>query len=185
MQEIKKEKACYQIIKRQKMKSELNKNEIYSLDLASEKGASGWLNAMPLKRYHFDLTKSEFRDGSALRCGWEPVTMPSLCACNENFTVAHALFCQKRGYTHMRHSELRDSISNLLSDVCHDVEIEPHFQPLQGETFALKSTTTDDDARLDIKDFGSRGSTKPILMLKFSTLVQKVALKAVAKHTIS
>ena len=33
---------------------------------------------------------------------------------------------------------------------CHDVEIEPHFQPLQGETFDFKSTTTD-DARLDIK----------------------------------
>ena len=54
----------------------------------------------------------------------------------------------------MRHNELRDSFANLLSDVCHDVEIEPHLQPLQGETFALKSTTTDDDARLDIKANG-------------------------------
>ena len=37
--------------------SDLNKNEIPSLDLASEKGTSSWLNAMPLKRFHFDLTK--------------------------------------------------------------------------------------------------------------------------------
>ena len=51
-------------------------------------------------------------------------------------------------------SEFRDSIANLLGDVYHDVEIEPHHQPLQGETFALKSTTTDDDARLDIKPIG-------------------------------
>ena len=54
----------------------------------------------------------------------------------------------------MRHNELRDSFANLLSDVCHDVEIEPHFQPLHGETFVLKSTTTDDDERIDIKANG-------------------------------
>ena len=90
---------------------------------------------MPLKQYHFDLTKSEFRDGIALRYGWDPVKMPSLCACNENFTVAHALHCPK-GYTHMGHNELRDSIANFLSDVCHD-EIEPHHQPLQGKPLIL------------------------------------------------
>ena len=40
----------------------------------------------------------------------------------------------------------------MLSDICHDVEIEPHLQPLQGQTFAFKSTTADDDdARIDIK----------------------------------
>ena len=47
--------------------------------------------------------------------------MPSLCACNENFSVAHALHCPNEGDTHMRHDELRDSIANLLSDVSHDV----------------------------------------------------------------
>ena len=44
--------------------------------------------------------------------------------------------------------------ANLLSDVCHDVEIEPRLQPLQLATFLLKSTKTDDDARLDIKANG-------------------------------
>ena len=38
----------------------------------------------------------------------------------------------------MRHNELRDSIANLKNDVCHDLEIEPHLQSLQGETVALK-----------------------------------------------
>ena len=130
----------------------MNKNEIRSLDLANEKGASNWLNDMPLKRYHFDLTKGKFRFrvGIALRYGWDPVKMPSLCACNENFTVAHPLNCPKREYTHIRHNELHDSFANLL----HDVEIEPHLQSLHGETFALKSTTTDDDATLDIKANG-------------------------------
>ena len=39
----------------------------------------------------------------------------------------------------MRHDELPDLIANLLSDVFHDVEIEPHLPPLKGETFALNS----------------------------------------------
>ena len=119
--------------------SELNKNEIRSLYFASENGASSWLSAMRLKRYHFELTRSDFRDGIVLHYGWDPVKMQSLCACNENFTVARARYTHMRkgGYTHMRHNELRDSIPNLLRDVCHDVEIEPHLQPLQGENFAL------------------------------------------------
>ena len=50
----------------------------------------------------------------------------------------------------MRHNELRDSFANLLSDVCHDVEIEPHLQSLHRETFPFKSTT-DVNAGLDIK----------------------------------
>ena len=72
---------------------------------------------MPLKQYHFDLAKREFRNGIVLRYGWDPVKMPALCACNKNFTAAHALHCPKEGYKHMRHNELRDSIAYLLSDV--------------------------------------------------------------------
>ena len=44
--------------------------------------------------------------------------------------------------------------TNLLNEVFNDVEIELCFQILQGETFANRSTTTDDDARLDIKAIG-------------------------------
>ena len=79
--------------------------------------------------------------------------MPSLCACNENlenFTVRLVLPVSQGGYT-QRHNELRGSFANLLSDVCHDVKIKPHLQPLKVETFTLKLTTSADDARLDIK----------------------------------
>ena len=101
---------------------------------------------MPLQRYYFDLRESEFRDDIALGYGWVPVKMPSLCASNENFTVAHAHHCPKRGYNNMRQIEFCYSFANLLSYVCHDVEIEPRLQPLQGATFVLKSMTSDDDA---------------------------------------
>ena len=38
-----------------------------------------------------------------------------------------------------------------MNEVCHDVEIEPQLQPLQGESFVNNSTTTEDEARLDNK----------------------------------
>ena len=90
-----------------------------------EKGASCWLNAIPLKRYTFVLTKGEFRDGIALRYGWDPIKLVSRCACGENFNVAHALHCPKGGCTHIRHNGIRDSFANLLNEVCDDVEVEP------------------------------------------------------------
>ena len=83
---------------------------------------------------------------------------PTHCACGANFNLTHALHCAKGGYTHIRHNEIRDTFANLMNEVCHDVEIEPKLQPLQGESFVNNSTTTEDEARLDIKANRLRGS---------------------------
>ena len=56
--------------------------------------------------------------------------------------------------THLRHNEIRDMLANMMDDVCHDVQIESKFQSLDGEIFSSNSTTTDDDAQLDIKANG-------------------------------
>ena len=151
---IKREKTEISKSKENEIDALLTEDEKYAIKLAKEKCASCWLNALPLKKYHFDLTKSEFRDGIALRYGWEPVKLPSNCACNEPFTVSHALHCPRGGHTHIRHNDIRDSFANLLNEVCDDVEIEPCLQTLQGEAFANRTTTTDDDARLDIRANG-------------------------------
>ena len=54
----------------------LNETDKYAIDLASEKGASNWLNVLLLSRYNFNLNKSEFRDGIYVRYGWEPTKAP-------------------------------------------------------------------------------------------------------------
>ena len=105
-------------------------------------------------RYNFNLNKSEFRDGIYLRYGWEPTKTPLTYACGANFNLTHTLHCAKGGCTHIRHKEFRDTIANLMNGVCHDVEIEPKVQPLQCESFVNNSTTTEDEARLDIKANG-------------------------------
>ena len=136
------------------LKEKLDENQRYALDLSIEKGASSWLNTLPLKRYHFDLTKTEFRDGLALRYGREPLKTPAMCPCGELFSLSHSLQCNKGGYTQMRHNEIRDTFASVMKEVCYDVEIEPKLQPLEGESFVHKTTTTEDEARLDVKANG-------------------------------
>ena len=53
LHKIRKEKQEQTIAKKLAIKDLINDKEAYSLDLAMEKGASCWLNALPLKRYHF------------------------------------------------------------------------------------------------------------------------------------
>ena len=48
-----------------------------------------------------------------------------------------------------------------MNEGCNDVEIEPKLQPLQGESFANNSTTTEYDARLDIKANGKLSTPMP------------------------
>ena len=47
-----------------------------TIELAKDKGSSSWLTTLPLEKYGFHLSKSEFRDAIALRYGWLPERLP-------------------------------------------------------------------------------------------------------------
>ncbi len=47
-----------------------------------------------------------------------------------------------------------DLTASLLTEVFPNVAIEPHLQPLSGETFRLASTNTNVGARLDVRARG-------------------------------
>ena len=66
--------------------------------------------------------------------------------------------CPTGGFPTIRHNELRDFTASLLSEVCHGVSVEPHLQPLTGETFSLYSAIVEDGARLDVAANGFWGS---------------------------
>ena len=53
---------------------------------------------------------------------------------------------------------MRDEFAYLLSQVCHDVKIEPGIQPADDATFQNRSTTTDPNARLDVQASGFWGT---------------------------
>lgn len=128
------------------------------LQFVQEKGASAWLNVLPLERYKYHLQKRDFRDALCLRYGWEPLNLPSTCPCGPKFTLAHALQCPRGGYTIIRHNEIRDLFARTLDEICHDVQVEPKLQPVQGVQFNHRTTCTDEEARLDIKATGLWGN---------------------------
>ena len=62
------------------------------------------------------------------------------------------------------------NLGAALSEVCHNVAIEPVLQPLSGESFRYATANVEDGARLDVSAHGFWGSRhqKVSLMLEFS-----------------
>ena len=119
-------------------------------ELAQDKGSSSWLTTLPLEKYGFYLSKSDFKDALSLRYGWMPERMPSKCVCNETFTIDHALSCPRGAFPTIRHNEIRDFTGMLLTEVCHDVSLEPVLHPLSGEELQHATARAEDEARVDI-----------------------------------
>ena len=123
--------------------------------LASERGASAWLTMLPIETEGFSLTKSNFRDALCLRYGLTPDHMPVKCACSKDFNVEQALSCSKGGFPIVRHNEIRDLFANVLSQVCHDVALEPQLQEV--DRTLTPGSNSQAGARLDISASGVWG----------------------------
>ena len=131
-----------------------------AINCVQEREASSWLTALPLEEFNLSLHKGAFRDAIALRYGWQPINIPSKCACGHSFTVEHALPCSMGGFPTLRHNEIWDFTANLMSEVCHDMCVEPRLQPVTGENLNGASAITDDGARLDIAANGFWGGRR-------------------------
>ena len=75
------------------------------------------------------------------------------------FSVEHALSCAKGGFPSIRHNEIRDLTATLLTEVCHDVCIEPELQPVTNEVLTGSTANSQAGARLDIAANGVWGGT--------------------------
>jgi hypothetical protein len=81
-----------------------------------QQSLSCWLNALPVKKDHFDLSAAEFRDALCLRYNKPLLQIPPHCdGCGNLFTTSHALDCKKGGLVVQRHNEIRDLIFDLSS----------------------------------------------------------------------
>ena len=125
-----------------------------ALEAAQEKGASNWLNTLPLKAQGFNLDKQSFRNAIYTRYGIPLKKLPSNCVCGAVFSVEHALNCKKGGFISSRHNEITRLTANLLKEVCIDVKEEPMLQEITGEVFKSKRAKVEKDARLDISARG-------------------------------
>ena len=134
------------------------KEEIRANDIAQMKGASAWLNALPLVEEGYSLNKREFFNAVSLRYIWRLSRLPTNCACGKKFDVDHAMNCSKGGFIHKKNDGVRDMVAKILDEVTYDVQIEPQLQPLTGETLQ-PGANTEAEARLDIaaRGFWTRG----------------------------
>ena len=129
---IRLEREALSKLKLEQIQPEFSEDQMFAITLTEEKGASSWLNVLPIQEHGFALHKSDFRDALALRYGWIPIDLPSHCTCGKNFTVEHALSCAKGGFPTIRHNELRDLTATLLTESCSNVTVEPPPQKING-----------------------------------------------------
>ena len=78
-----------------------------------------------------------FQDALHLWYGGTIPNTPSHCVCGHEFSVEHALSCPKGGFPSICHNEVGDITASLLSEVCHNIAVEPYLQPLSGEHMNL------------------------------------------------
>ena len=82
-----------------KMETAKSRMEVLCLVTQSrDKGASSWLNAIPLKDQGLALNKQESRDSLRMRYNLPLHDLPSFCACGDRFNINHALTCKKGGF---------------------------------------------------------------------------------------
>ena len=60
----------------------------------------------------------------------DPRHVPSQCACGKCFTVEHIFSCPYGGFSVLCLNDIRDTTASLLSEVCHNVALEPTFTTL-------------------------------------------------------
>ena len=107
-------------------------------------GASSWLNSLPIKKYGYTLNKEEFRDSVCLRYSWWIPNTLITCGCGKTSDLDHLLTCKLGGYVIMTHNHIRDTMANLLREVCHDVKVEPQLQKVnEGDCLNPKTITGD------------------------------------------
>ena len=148
--EIKNNKDGRQINQVMEVYSKLDETKRRLVSCTSEKGASSWLNALPLKCKDFHLTKNEFWDALNMRYGFQIKRLPSTCACGKDFSIEHSLSCLKGGYVNLRHNTIRNQFAELLSEISTDVQLEPQLAELTGENLKYKTSNKQNEARLDI-----------------------------------
>lgn len=134
--------------------------------MASDKGASAWLTALPIQEHGFALHRAAFHDVIVFRYAWLPSCLPVDCACGKSFTcsVEHASSCVKGSFPSLRHNEIRSLSASLVSEVCSYVCTEPVWNTVTNESLPPPTIKTN-DAQLDLQlmDFGDPEMKEPFL----------------------
>ena len=139
----------------QELRPRLSAPQQLLVEIAGEKGVSSWITTAPSTKLTASiLTKSDFRDGIAIRYGLPLDGISDVCVCGAMMSIDHAFTCPCGGYTIARHNELRDILADAIAEVVKDVDTEPMLLPYEGENLPGRSAIRAQEARLDIRARG-------------------------------
>jgi hypothetical protein len=137
------------------LKSRISPEQIRTMEACHEKGSSALITTLPLKKYGFALSRTQFQDTILMRYRLPLSDLPSTCVCGTSFSVDHSQICHLGGFINQRHDEVKNLLAKGLSEVLHDVESEPRLKPLTPmDTLNNRSANTDSDSRSDIRARG-------------------------------
>ena len=124
------------------LRTQLNENQKRLNDITQEKGVSNWLKAYPISDQGCDLNKQQFWDSVRLRYGWRLTNISSTFSCRSKIVIQHAMICEKGRFITIRHNDLRDLTTSLVTEECKDDDIEPQLLPVTSETFNNRTANT-------------------------------------------
>ena len=122
------------------------------LALASEKGASTWLTSFH-DNVRIPINEQQFWDALCMRYDLHLKDVPRYCHCGQPYSINHCLSCKKGGFVIIRHNVVRDTLAELLQEVCKDVRVEPKLLPVSGEELPERANCAD-GARADVSAIG-------------------------------
>ena len=136
-----------------------------SVEIASKKGASSWLNALPIAGHGFALHKSAFGDAICLCYGWQPPLLPSHCICG-SIHILWSMNCPSGGFPSIRHNEVRDLTSAFLSEIMYIQNLLCSHYRVSTLSISLPMERQELDLMLCTEFLGKR---PPTLMSEYST----------------
>ena len=68
--------------------------------------------------------------------------------------IQHAMSCSNDGFVTIRHNDLRDLTTYLLTKLCTDVETKPKVLPVAKEGFENQTANTRNQASVDTRPSG-------------------------------
>lgn len=80
--------------------------------------SSVWVSQLPLKDKGFALNSDQFRDGLALRYGYDPPNAPQVCSCDDTtpWTRSHVFgYSRKGGHQTKRHDAVQRVLGNIAA----------------------------------------------------------------------
>ena len=124
----------------EKAKADVKKRKLYML----QEKITNLITRLPLS-LQGSIQQSLWNITTSLYTNWSSKIIlhtTTTCICNIynlcanvqacTFNVAHGLSCPIGGYPTIQHNEVKELTVSLLQQVCYNVAIEPHLQPLTG-----------------------------------------------------